>query len=423
LGDFMRGSIEGLIKKLKEEVYPLLRDRVSEEEFEKVAKDLAIVILNYDELKRKILQKFGLHVIRETQKKKIAEISDGDKRLEVIGKILGVNEINTERGKYYAGVLADETGSIPFRAYLEKFPYKTEDNVRIINAYAKAGPTGVVLHITQNTIIERYDKEVHVVEAGKKTIRELKDGMFGIELEALVLKVNKRSESGDKGPMLKGLLCDGTGKIAFSSWSELDIKEGDVVRIVGARVRSYRGIPTLILDPYTVIEKAEQEIICPKAETLYDIVSRGGGLDVSVQGLVVDVKQGSGIIKRCEVCGRPLMEGGICPEHGRVKGVYDLRARLVIDDGTGALLAIVKREPLERFLGKKLDDLLEMAKNDIEFGNGYKYLKERLLGMYVIVHGDVVPGKAGLVFFVNSIEENTLDQMSEKIAMILEELS
>ena len=80
-------------------------------------------------------------------------------------------------------------------------------------------------------------------------------------------------------------------------------------------------------------------------------------------------------------------------------------------------------EKIEEFLGETLDDLLAKARTDIEFGNGYNYLKEKLLGMYVIVRGDIVPGKTGLVFFVNSIRENTLDQMSEKIAMILEELS
>ncbi|MCD6503693.1 MAG: hypothetical protein DRN30_04475 [Thermoplasmata archaeon] len=419
----MKSTIDTLISRLKREVYPLLRDRVSEEEFEREARKLAIIILNYDELKRKIMQKFGLHVIRESQKKKISEIVDGDKRLEVIGKILGVNEVTTERGKFYAGVIADETGSMPFRAYVDSFPFNAEDNVRIINAYAKAGPLGVILYITQNTIIERYDKEIHVVEAGKKYIKELEDGMFGVELEALVLKVAKREKDVEKGPILRGLLCDSTGKIAFSSWSDFDIREGDVVKIVGARVRSYRGIPTLILDPHTVVERIETDISCPKAETLYDIVSRGGGLDVSVQGLIVDVKQGSGIIKRCEACGRILREGGICPEHGHVKGVYDLRARVVIDDGTGALLAVIGREPLEKFLGETLDDLLAKARSDIEFGNGYKYIREKLLGMYVIVRGDIIPGKTGLVFFVNSIEENTLDQMSEKITMILEELS
>ncbi|HDJ51345.1 MAG TPA: hypothetical protein ENF25_04015 [Thermoprotei archaeon] len=419
----MRGSIEALVDRLKEEVYPLVKDRISKEEFEKEAKKLAIIILNYDELKRKLLQKFGLQAIRETQKKKISDIIDGDRKLEVVGKILGVNEVITDRGKFYAGVIADDTGSIPFRAYLERFPYNAEDNVRIINAYAKAGPLGVILYITQNTIIEKYDKEVHVVEAGKKTIRELEDGMFGVELEALVLKVSKREKDIEKGPVLRGILCDGTGKIAFSSWSDFDISEGDIIKIVGARVRSYRGIPTLVLDPHTVIEKLDKEITCPRAETLYDIVSRGGGLDVNVQGLIVDVKQGSGIVKRCEVCGRILREGGMCPEHGRVKGTYDLRARVVIDDGTGALLAIIRKEPLEEFLGETLDDLLAKARTDIEFGNGYNYLKEKLLGMYVIVRGDIVPGKTGLVFFVNSIRENTLDQMSEKIAMILEELS
>ncbi len=419
----MRGKIEEWIRRLKEEVYPLVEDKVSLEEFEAKVKKWALIIPNYNELKRKLMQDLGVYMTAETQRKKISEIEDGDRRLEVIGKILGVREIVTERGKYYVGVLADETGSISFRAYLDTFPYKSGENIRIVNAYARSGPSGLMLYITQNTIIERYKEEIYVVEAGKKRIMDLKDGMFGVEVEALVLKIKRRINEG-KGPKIRGLLCDATGKIAFSSWVDLDLNEGDMVRIVGASVQSFRGIPVLMIDQYSQIEKLYGgEIYCVSSETLYDIAARGGGLDVSVQGLIVDVKQGSGLIKRCEKCGRILKEGGICPEHGKVKGFLDLRARVVIDDGTGALLAIINREALEKILGETLEDLVNKAKEDIEFGTGYSYIKEKLFGKYVTASGNILPGRTGLVFLVDSIEENTISQMSEKLSKILEELS
>jgi replication factor A1 len=50
-------------------------------------------------------------------------------------------------------------------------------------------------------------------------------------------------------------------------------------------------------------------------------------------GAVVDIQSGSGLIKRCPECNRQV-KNGICGEHGKVEGVYDLRTKAGIDNGS-----------------------------------------------------------------------------------------
>ena len=51
--------------------------------------------------------------------------------------------------------------------------------------------------------------------------------------------------------------------------------------------------------------------------TIGDIVKNGGGLDVIVRGVIVDIRPGSGIIKRCPECNRTIINND-CKTHGTV---------------------------------------------------------------------------------------------------------
>jgi hypothetical protein len=57
----------------------------------------------------------------------------------------------------------------------------------------------------------------------------------------------------------------------------------------------------------------------------------------TMEGALVDIKDGSGLIKRCpdEDCTR-VIRNGRCSEHGDVSGEFDLRIKGVLDDGEQA---------------------------------------------------------------------------------------
>ena len=55
-----------------------------------------------------------------------------------------------------------------------------------------------------------------------------------------------------------------------------------------------------------------------------DLADRGGGVDVTIRGILIDLREGSGLVYRCPECRRVLRKGA-CRIHGEVKGNADLR--------------------------------------------------------------------------------------------------
>ena len=68
---------------------------------------------------------------------------------------------------------------------------------------------------------------------------------------------------------------------------------------------------------------------------------------------------------RCPQCNRVLQDT-TCSVHGDVTGVPDLRIKLIIDDGTGAVHGILGRELTEKLLGKTMDKWQQSTGKDHE---------------------------------------------------------
>jgi replication factor A1 len=96
-------------------------------------------------------------------------------------------------------------------------------------------------------------------------------------------------------------------------------------------------------------------------------------LDVEVEGTVIEIRKGSGLVQRCPECNRVLQDGA-CAVHGAVEGKADMRMKLVIDDGTGSVSAILGKELTEKLLGKTMqnfanDEGLVEEMNTLLFGH------------------------------------------------------
>ncbi len=92
---------------------------------------------------------------------------------------------------------------------------------------------------------------------------------------------------------------------------------------------------------------------------LHMLVEKHGALDVEVQGTIIEIRPGSGFIMRCPECNRVLQDEK-CSIHGKVNGKPDLRLKLIIDDGTGAVSCVLNKELTEKILSKTLDDIKKM---------------------------------------------------------------
>ncbi len=86
----------------------------------------------------------------------------------------------------------------------------------------------------------------------------------------------------------------------------------------------------------------------------------GGGLDLEVTGLIVDLRSGSGLIGRCPQCNRTVLNGE-CRTHGKVEPVMDLRLKTTVDDGTGAISVVIGRADTEKLTGMTFDAAQKMA--------------------------------------------------------------
>ncbi len=175
-----------------------------------------------------------------------------------------------------------------------------------------------------------------------------------------------------------GTLGDETGTIEFVSWSTSElptVEEGEVYRLGNVVTDEYEGQFSVKLNSTTTIERVDEEL-----EVSND--------DTEVEGALVDIQSGSGLIKRCpeEDCTR-VLQNGRCSEHGDVEGEFDLRIKGVIDDGTAVQDVIFDREMTERLTDITLEEAQEMAMDALDTSVVAEEITERMLGRYYRVTG------------------------------------
>ncbi|MFB6133930.1 MAG: replication factor A, partial [Halanaeroarchaeum sp.] len=121
-----------------------------------------------------------------------------------------------------------------------------------------------------------------------------------------------------------GLVGDETGTIKFTAWAKSDLpplEEGAVYRLENVVTDEYQGRYSIKLNRTTTITELEEDL-------------EVGDDESEIEGALVDIQSGSGLIKRCpeEGCTR-VLQNGRCSEHGEVEGEFDLRIKGVVDDG------------------------------------------------------------------------------------------
>jgi replication factor A1 len=86
----------------------------------------------------------------------------------------------------------------------------------------------------------------------------------------------------------------------------------------------------------------------------------------TVEGFIIDIREGSGLLRRCPQCNRVLKDGE-CTVHGKVSDPRDdLRIKAIIDDGRDCATMILNRTLTEKILGKTMDEYIEMARKAMD---------------------------------------------------------
>jgi len=259
-----------------------------------------------------------------------------------------------------------------------------------------------------------------------RTVRDLAPPDEGFRVEVRVVRIAQRTVTvGEERRVVhEGLVADRTGPIALSSWSDFALQAGEAVRIAGGYVRSFRGRPQLVLDERANVIRVEggdlpnpDQFLRSVPRTIAAIEDEGGGEAVAVEGIVVGLLPPSGLVYRCPTCNRSI-KSGICRVHGQVEGQTDLRARIVLDDGTGALTINTGRTDTERLWGVTLDEARRRLRDQPDPSLLEESILETLLGRRLRVRGLGTKDDFGVTITPESIEavEVDLDAAAEELS-------
>ncbi|MGP8077716.1 MAG: hypothetical protein ACLQD8_06635 [Thermoplasmata archaeon] len=259
--------------------------------------------------------------------------------------------------------------------------------------------------------------KVDTEENPLRGVADLRSSDEGFRVEVRVARVAPRTVSvGEERRVVhEGLVADGSGAIALSAWSDFGLKVGEAVRIAGGYVRSFRGRPQLVLDERSAVVRIDRTDLPDPAgllrappRAIADIEDEGGGAAVALEGIVVGLMPPSGLVYRCPSCRRGI-SSGLCRVHGTVDGVADLRARIVLDDGTGSATISAGRELTEQLWGVTLGEVLRRLKDQPDPSLIAEQMFEALLGRRLRVRGPASRDDFGLTVVPESIERIEID--------------
>ncbi|MBQ8644221.1 MAG: single-stranded DNA-binding protein [Candidatus Methanomethylophilaceae archaeon] len=418
-----------------EEIKRVLENKVDEEvivnELNKYLNEYHVTL---DSAKRGIIRKYGGGDVAAFTPagavvKKIDELTGTEQNVDIQAKVIYVeNKSITVKGlskTIVSGILGDETGTASFTIWepgsvmLEKgsvYNFKNcycklwNDKVQInLGNRGRVEPaSGVSIDLPERTI---------AVNSSECKIGDIRDGMGSVTVTGRIVTYEARNVmvKGEPKTVYSGIIADDTGKIQYSAWNDFSLKEGETICVKNAYIRSWKGIPQLNMGDRCEISRVDSvfDVVDTSGskKTIDEITRIGGGLDITLEGMVVDMRAGSGLIKRCPQCNRSILNG-VCTAHGQVNGTPDLRMKIVLDDGTGAIGAIVNRKDTETLTGitLKAAEGLAMAQGE---GVVAREVAGKILMKRISITGNVMSDDYGPSMIVKSASVLDVDVVSE----------
>ncbi len=292
------------------------------------------------------------------------------------------------------GYEVDEKLREDLRAHLE---YSTEFSV----------PFSELSKIAENFLARKLG--VDRSELVQKDAPLVKIGELADPDEWVSVKVKVARLWGDKGNdaiSQAGIAGDETGTIKFVIWSSSGapkVEEGKCYLFKNVVTDFYKGRIQINITKSSSIEEIDEKIELKQA-------------DQELRGVLVSVSKNSGLIKRCPECLKTTAKG-ICPTHGKVEIIRDLRVIGVLDDGEDTHTVVMDKNVVAKLSGITLDDAIKMAKETLDSTTPLKELKKRMIGRYYSLKGYM-----GTRYFVVKDGDSLVPELS-RIKNILEMLS
>jgi len=426
-----------------EEIARALGDKLSEEKIaEELQKYIDVYRLSIPMAKKTIVKKYGGDAsgFDAGFQRKLAELRPNEPVVDFVAKVLSANrkEVTAkgEKKEIIFGFLGDETTTVPYTAWdIEGLELSKGEVISVKGAYTREYQGRIQVNFGNRVSIKKEDPttigDIQVAQGPPRVVEVagLREAMGYVEVKGRILSIEPREVNvqGETKNIFSGVLADSSGKVQFTAWNDFKLKEGEVVRISKGTVKAWRGIPQLSFDDRADVTKVKEKF--PSAEELQktgarmiaEIASRGGAADVSVRGVVVEVRDGSGLIMRCPECKRALQKG-MCKLHGRVEGFPDLRVKAILDDGSGAVSIVIGRELTEKLADITLDEAMQRARERMDYEVVRDLLEEKLALKALTATGSVTADPYGLSMIVKDVAFATVDvkQEAEKLLVELE---
>ena len=407
---------------------------------EEIVKELGKFIeygVPIDQAKQTLIKKYGGQATfssseQPSERKLISDLQPNERSVNLLCRVIAVNPkeitVKGESRKIFYGILGDESGTISFTAWSSELDFEKGDVVEISNAYTKEWQGNVQLNLGDRIGIKKTDKKrlpESAFEPKSVKIKDLKSGIGAVDVTARILELTERETEvdGETKKVFSGILADETGKAQFTSWHDFKFKEEDVLQITGGYVKSWKGIPQLTFDKKATVKKLDKNKI-PKKDLqiqripLFRIVEKRGALDVEVEGTIIEIRQGSGLILRCPECNRAIINDE-CSLHGKVEGKEDLRVKIVVDDGTGSITSILNKELAEKILGNTLEEYQKMDEDSL-----IEDINKKLFAQRISLQGNALGDEFGTTLLAKNakIVDFDINEEADKLSQELEDL-
>ena len=426
-----------------EEITRALGDKLSEEQIaEELQKYVDVYKLSIPMAKRTIVKKYGGDSggFSAGFQRKLAELRPNDPNVDFVAKVLSANakeiQAKGEKKQIVFGFLGDDTTTLPYTAWeIEDLQLNKGDVISVKGAYTREYQGRVQVNFGNRVSIKKEDPstvgDIQVAQGPPRAvgIGELREAMGYVEVKGRILSLEPREVTvqGEAKKIFSGVLADETGKVQFTAWSDFKLKQDEVVKVSRGTVKAWRGIPQLSFDERGEVIRIKEKY--PSAEELRktgmrmiaEIAAKGGAVDATVRGVLIEVRDGSGLIMRCQECKRALQKG-MCKIHGRVDGYPDLRVKAILDDGSGAVGVVMSRELSEKLLDITLDESMQKAKEKMNFDIVKDEMDELLTLKILTVSGPVTADQYGLSMIAKEAQLSAVDvkQEAEKLLVELE---
>jgi replication factor A1 len=401
------------------------------EEIKAELEDLLAYSVPIEEAKQSIRRKYTDTGAAPPESKNIAAITMSDSSVNVTARVLtaGKRRIQYQGDEQVIieGRLADETSDISYTAW-EDFGFTAGDSITVGNAGVREWEDNPELNLNQSSSVMLEDDPVDVPYniGGESDIVDLQPGNRGRIIAGRILEAQNRTIDGRDGETMirSGVIGDESGRLPFTDWQARErIAEGRSVRFEDVYIREFRGVPQINLSEFTAVESLDRDVAVndePERMSIDDAITAGGAFDIEIVGNVLEIREGSGLIERCPECGRVLQKSE-CRAHGPVDGEDDMRVKAIVDDGTGAVTAILDRSLTSTLYGGSMEEAKSAARDAMDKAVVADTIRERVVGREYCLRGNISVDEYGASAEAKEFSptEGTAD---ERAAQLIEEV-